>query len=45
MRWKEGRDALEARTVSSSTAGMVASFVETAGKAGAKLVLVDPEQL
>lgn len=52
LRWKEGRDALDERTVFVlDEAGMVASkqmalFVEAAVKAGAKLVLVgDPEQL
>ncbi|RWI34081.1 Ti-type conjugative transfer relaxase TraA [Mesorhizobium sp.] len=52
LRWKEGRDALDASTVFVlDEAGMVASkqmalFVEAAVKAGAKLVLVgDPEQL
>ncbi len=52
LRWKGGRDGLNDRTVFVlDEAGMVASrqmalFVETASKAGAKLVLVgDPEQL
>lgn len=52
LRWKSGRDGLDDRTVFVlDEAGMVASrqmalFVETASKAGAKLVLVgDPEQL
>ncbi|MEI5682230.1 Ti-type conjugative transfer relaxase TraA [Mesorhizobium sp. CCNWLW179-1] len=52
LRWKEGREALDARTVFVlDEAGMVASkqmalFVEAATKAGAKLVLIgDPEQL
>ncbi|BAP81949.1 Ti-type conjugative transfer relaxase TraA [Bradyrhizobium diazoefficiens] len=52
LRWKSGRDGLDDRTVFVlDEAGMVASrqmalFVETASKAGSKLVLVgDPEQL
>ncbi|RUX00525.1 Ti-type conjugative transfer relaxase TraA, partial [Mesorhizobium sp. M2A.F.Ca.ET.037.01.1.1] len=52
LRWREGRDALDAGTVFVlDEAGMVASkqmalFVEAAVTAGAKLVLVgDPEQL
>lgn len=52
LRWKAGHDGLDDRTVFVlDEAGMVASrqmalFVETASKAGAKLVLVgDPEQL
>jgi len=52
LRWKEGRDALDGKTVFVlDEAGMVASkqmalFVETALRTGAKLVLVgDPEQL
>jgi Ti-type conjugative transfer relaxase TraA len=52
LRWKEGRDLLDDRTVFVlDEAGMVASrqmahFVTAASKAGAKLVLVgDPEQL
>lgn len=52
LRWREGRDGLDARTVFVlDEAGMVASkqmagFVEAAALAGAKLVLVgDPEQL
>ncbi len=52
LRWREGRDLLDAKTVFVlDEAGMVASrqmahFVEAASKAGAKLVLVgDPEQL
>jgi Ti-type conjugative transfer relaxase TraA len=52
MRWKEGRDLLDVKTVFVlDEAGMVASkqmahFVEAASRAGAKLVLVgDPEQL
>ncbi|MDA9537429.1 Dtr system oriT relaxase [Bradyrhizobium sp. CCBAU 21362] len=52
LRWKSGRDGLDDRTIFVlDEAGMVASrqmalFVETASKAGAKLVLVgDPEQL
>ncbi|ATU95357.1 Ti-type conjugative transfer relaxase TraA [Phyllobacterium zundukense] len=52
LRWKQGRDALDARTVFvMDEAGMVASrqmagFVEAVVRTGAKLVLVgDPEQL
>jgi Ti-type conjugative transfer relaxase TraA len=52
LRWKEGRDLIDDKTVFVlDEAGMVASkqmahFVEAASKAGAKLVLVgDPEQL
>ena len=52
LRWKEGRDTLDPKTVFVlDEAGMVASrqmafFVETVMKSGAKLVLVgDPEQL
>lgn len=52
LRWKEGRDALDEKTVLVlDEAGMVASkqmalFVEATVKTGAKLVLVgDPEQL
>ncbi|RWK66808.1 Ti-type conjugative transfer relaxase TraA [Mesorhizobium sp.] len=52
LRWKEGRHALDEKTVFVlDEAGMVASkqmalFVEASVKAGAKLVLVgDPEQL
>lgn len=52
LRWKKGRDKLDARTVFvMDEAGMVASrqmagFVEAVVKSGAKLVLVgDPEQL
>ncbi|NTH16684.1 Ti-type conjugative transfer relaxase TraA [Agrobacterium rhizogenes] len=52
LRWKRGRDALDAKTVFvMDEAGMVASrqmagFVEAVVRAGAKLVLVgDPEQL
>ncbi|QPC88919.1 Ti-type conjugative transfer relaxase TraA (plasmid) [Mesorhizobium sp. NBSH29] len=52
LRWKQGRDALDAKTVFVlDEAGMVASkqmalFVEAALRTGAKLVLVgDPEQL
>ncbi|MFG1316385.1 Ti-type conjugative transfer relaxase TraA [Xanthobacter autotrophicus] len=52
LRWKQGRDTLDASTVLVlDEAGMVASrqmarFVEAAVRAGAKLVLVgDPEQL
>ena len=52
LRWKEGRDLPDDRTVFVlDEAGMVASkqmagFVEAASRAGAKLVLVgDPEQL
>ncbi|QPC89017.1 Ti-type conjugative transfer relaxase TraA (plasmid) [Mesorhizobium sp. NBSH29] len=52
LRWKDGRDALDAKTVFVlDEAGMVASkqmalFVEAALRTGAKLVLVgDPEQL
>ncbi|MEZ2223397.1 Ti-type conjugative transfer relaxase TraA [Rhizobium sp. RCC_161_2] len=52
LRWKKGRDALDARTVFvMDEAGMVASrqmagFIEAVVRAGAKLVLVgDPEQL
>jgi Ti-type conjugative transfer relaxase TraA len=52
LRWKEGRDRLDDKTVFVlDEAGMVASkqmagFVEAVTKAGAKLVLVgDPEQL
>lgn len=52
LRWKQGRDLLDDKTVFVlDEAGMVASkqmatFVEAASKAGAKLVLVgDPEQL
>ena len=52
LRWKEGRDLPDAKTVFVlDEAGMVASkqmagFVEAVTKAGAKLVLVgDPEQL
>lgn len=52
LRWKEGRDVLDDKTVFVlDEAGMVASkqmagFVEAVSKAGAKLVLVgDPEQL
>jgi Ti-type conjugative transfer relaxase TraA len=52
LSWKNGRDGLDDKTVFVlDEAGMVASrqmalFVETASKAGAKLVLVgDPEQL
>lgn len=52
LRWKQGRDTLDAKTVFVlDEAGMVASkqmagFVEAVVKAGAKLVLVgDPEQL
>ncbi|RWK26978.1 Ti-type conjugative transfer relaxase TraA [Mesorhizobium sp.] len=52
LRWKQGRDTLDAKTVFViDEAGMVASkqmagFVEAVVRAGAKLVLVgDPEQL
>ncbi|TIQ94667.1 MAG: Dtr system oriT relaxase, partial [Mesorhizobium sp.] len=52
LRWKQGRDTLDAKTVFvMDEAGMVASkqmagFVEAVVRAGAKLVLVgDPEQL
>ncbi|RWP15746.1 MAG: Ti-type conjugative transfer relaxase TraA [Mesorhizobium sp.] len=52
LRWKQGRDTLDAQTVFViDEAGMVASkqmagFVEAVVRAGAKLVLVgDPEQL
>lgn len=52
LRWKDGRDALDNKTVFVlDEAGMVASrqmalFVEATSRAGAKLVLVgDPEQL
>ncbi|UOK73385.1 Ti-type conjugative transfer relaxase TraA [Ancylobacter polymorphus] len=52
LRWKEGRDTLDSKTVLVlDEAGMVASkqmarFVEAAVKAGAKLVLIgDPDQL
>ena len=52
LRWQQGRDHLDERTIFVlDEAGMVASrqmagFVEAASKAGAKLVLVgDPEQL
>ncbi|MGY2932208.1 hypothetical protein ACVWZ6_001810 [Bradyrhizobium sp. GM6.1] len=52
LRWKRGRNGLNDRTVFVlDEAGMVASrqmalFIETASKAGAKIVLVgDPEQL
>lgn len=52
IRWKQGRDLLDAKTVLVlDEAGMVASrqmatFVEAVSRAGAKLVLVgDPEQL
>lgn len=52
LRWKEGRDRLDDKTVFIlDEAGMVASkqmagFVEAVTKAGAKLVLIgDPEQL
>ncbi len=52
LRWKRGRDTLDAKTVFvMDEAGMVASkqmagFVEAVVRAGAKLVLVgDPEQL
>ncbi|THK33901.1 Ti-type conjugative transfer relaxase TraA [Ensifer sp. MPMI2T] len=52
LRWKSGRDTLDAETVFVvDEAGMVASrqmagFVEAVARAGAKLVLVgDPEQL
>jgi Ti-type conjugative transfer relaxase TraA len=52
LRWKQGRDALDGKTVFVlDEAGMVASkqmalFVEAALRTGAKLVLVgDPEQL
>lgn len=52
LRWKKGRDALDARTVFvMDEAGMLASrqmagFVEAVVKSGAKLILVgDPEQL
>lgn len=52
LRWKEGRELLDARTIFVlDEAGMVASrqmagFVEAVSRAGAKLVLVgDPEQL
>ena len=52
LRWQNGRDGLDAKTVMvMDEAGMVASrqmatFVEAASRAGAKLVLVgDPDQL
>jgi len=52
LRWKEGRDTLDSKTVFVlDEAGMVASkqmalFVEAASRTGAKLVLVgDPDQL
>ncbi|MFG1428875.1 Ti-type conjugative transfer relaxase TraA [Roseixanthobacter glucoisosaccharinicivorans] len=52
LRWQNGRDGLEANTVMViDEAGMIASrqmatFVEAASRAGAKLVLVgDPDQL